>query len=264
MAITVVQVANASTSSNFSAQPVFGATCTVGNTWYAISSGRTANMNSNPSTSDGGWTRLGGAADASGNGEQTEVWSLACTATTTPPKIQSGTFNSDRNVVGIFEVSGGGSGVTTDQIVAGNVAAAGGTTSNLTTGAANTLALIGSAAVFENPAITGGGWSLDWHALGTDKIEGGHQAVASSGATVNATIAASGFANTGYVMITLKGAGATESGAVTMAFSGISMSASGSDADEAAAVAMAFGGIAIKVNVVDVTAEPTLVNFYVF
>lgn len=280
---TVAQVARAATAGTSSAQPVFGSTCTAGNTWIAISSGATAAMASTPSTSNGGWTRLGGAADGSGNGEQTEVWALTATATTTPPQIQSGSFNVDRNVVGIWEVTGG---VTVDQLVAGDVSSAGGTTSNLTTGAANALILIGEAARFEDPAITAGGWNIDF-ATGTgDTIIGGHQAAASSGTTVNATIAASGFANTGYAMVSLISSAmpSTETGAVTMALGQVAygaqekrtetitvtMSLGGVKYSGVATVAktgagtMALGGIKIIANAIDVTAITSLVHFWTF
>ena len=284
MALAVVQAARAATAGSSSAQPVFGSTCTAGNLWIAISSGATSAMQSTPSVSNGGWTRLGGAADGSGNGEQTEVWSLTATATTTPPQIQSGTFNLDRNVVGIWEISGG---AVLDQLVAGDVSSAGGTTSNLTTGAANTLCLIGEAARFEDPAITAGGWNIDF-ATGTgDTIIGGNQAVASSGATVNATIAASGFANTGYAMVSLKSGSSTETAnPVKLALSGISFNGGGARTETANPVTLALGGVkfngaaqfiaevgsvalvlngvAFKINSVDVTAEPTLVSFAIF
>lgn len=280
---TVQQVARAATAGTSSAQPVFGSACTAGNTWIAISSGAVAAMASNPSTSNGGWTRLGGYSDpGGGSDQQTEVWMLTATATTTPPQIQSGSFNSDRNVVGIWEVTP----ATLDQLVAGGVAAAGGTTSNLTTGAANTLILIGEAARFEDPAITGGGWSIDFATGTADTIIGGHQAAASSGTTVNATIAASGFANTGYAMVSLANAStpSTETAAVTMALHGVSFSV-GEARKESAAATLALRGISYTghavdertaavtlvlgqanfiINALDVTAITSLVHFYTF
>ena len=132
------------------------------------------------------------------------------------------------------------------------------------------------------PARTTGGWTID-----TTGPYGVEQAIASSGASVDIVIGASGFSDTVYGMLSLKSGSSTETanpvklalsgvsfnggGArtetanpVTLALGGIKYTAAAQFIAESGAASLVLGGVAFKINTVDVTAEPSLVNFYTF
>lgn len=203
---TVVQAATGATVANPTVQPVFGSAVTSGNEIIAFSFGPTANMAAFPTTSTGGWTRIGGFQDTGGGGfgMTVEIWSIAATGGmgTTPPQI-SNNYNSGRNYVTMWEITPGAQAV--DQTAFGSVSASGGTSGTLTTGAASTLILGSCAADFNefSTIATTGGWTID---ISSGGPYGVHQAAPSSGTTVDMVIGASGFQTTVYGMVSL-GAG---------------------------------------------------------
>ena len=275
------QYANAVTSSIPTAQPVLPNNGTVGNTWYAMTIAPTANMSAYPTTGQNGWTRITGYQNGASGGCTIEMWYLAATATKTPPVINS-SYNSFENFVVLWEVVGVPAVDTTSM---GEVASAGGTSGTITPGVNSTLVLGTAAADFASyPTIaTTGGWTQN-------VTTGGPYMVSQADAAMSAldmVIGASSGEETTYGMISLKSGSSTETAnPVKLALSGVSFNGGGARTEtanpatlalggikytaaaqfiaESGAASLVLGGVAFKINTVDVTAEPSLVNFYTF
>ena len=281
--------------------PVFGAAVTNGNLLVcAIFSARSAMDQTFPVAGSNGWTLQTPSASNAGSGNGNAAFYLRTALTTdgtTPPLPAVGNYNGFDSCMLIWEISGANASPL-DIANAGAVNAAGtNTTTNLTTGVNNALVLLGAQKFFcasisissSNPgAFTSDIAPAQEGAIGQQKVIGLHQVVASSGSTVNAVITSQNDTNgLDWVQISIAPASApsTETGNVTMHFGGIAIAAGiartetattglafgplhfavGAQViDETATVAMHFGGIGLKVNVVDINAEPSLVTFFTF
>ena len=275
-------VAGENFSNNDTTTLTFASNVTAGNTLVQFTFGPTNTMVNFPSTGQNGWTRVGGYQDTLPSyGMTVEIWTRTALVGDgkTPPIVCSG-YNLIGNESVMWELTP----AAADQTNFGFVTGAGGTSTNLTTGAANTMALAACMADFNETSsiATTGGWTID-----TTGPYGVEQAIASSGASVDIVIGASGFSDTVYGMLSLKSGSSTETAnPVKLALSGVSFNGGGartetanpvtlalshasfnvhaeSDAETAAAT-LVLGGVAFKINTVDVTAEPVLVNFYTF
>lgn len=160
-----------------------------------------------------------------------------------------------------------------------------------TTGNANDLACLFAFAelvVFPSQPTLGSPFSNDaGHAGFTETGAIGHKSYVSSGSSVNCTItwnstdskntaalfiikSASAGETANPVTLALSGvsfnsvAPRIETGNATLALGGVKFNAQAEFEAETFAATLALSGISIKANVVDVSAEPTLVNFYVF
>ena len=296
---TVVQTAVASNGGVNIPGPTFGASLTAGNTLVAfVFSVPSAMGLTFPVTGQNGWTLQAHDTDGPSGSINCNVAVYTRTAvsgdSTTPPAPVSsggGSYNTFAIDCVYYELLGAGS---IDLIEASSTGSPSGlTTASQTSGFNNELALVCwqqfNASGLGSLAMTGGGFTQDLSTGVTfGGVVAGHKAIASSGTGVTSTsTGTAGQNNVQYAQVLFQSASApsTETGNVMMHFGGIAIAAGTTRTetattglafgplhfavgaqviDEAATVAMHFGGIGLKVNVVDINAEPSLVTFFTF
>ena len=279
MSLAVVQIASVAASSGGTALPAvaMGAPVTAGNLLvYAVfaASNPVVRVAPFPATGQNGWTSAGisvGSLSGSSNG-QVEVFTrtaLMGDGTTPPSPYSSGNYSTYFFACIQWEVSGVTGGIDAANSSA-TMGTTGGTTASLTSGHAAELALLASCNFGILPTIAPSGspgtWTVDGTENGyTPQIAWAHQAIPLSGSTVDAAISGSGDDFVYFQMLLEGTTSATETAnPVTLALSGVSFNVKAQKYSEGGPVSLALTGVAFKINTVDVTAEPSLVNFYTF
>ena len=275
---TVVQTAVASNGGVNIPGATFGASVTAGNVLVAfIFSVPSAMGLTFPVTGQNGWTLQAHDTDGPSGSINCNVavytrTGLVGDGTTPPAPVGSsgGSYNTFAIDCVYYELAGAGSIDVIEASSAGS--SAGLTTASQTSGFNNELALVcwqqfnGSG--LGSLAMTGGGFTQDLSTGVTfGGVVAGHKTIASSGTGVTATsTGTSGQNNVQYAQVLFQSASSpgTETGNVTMRFSGVAFNVVAAHAKEFVTVSVALKKLGIQANVIDVSALPTQVQFWTF